>query len=89
MIFQREVYHILVATGKGSNAQSKFTAKIEMKDGEPVVTWSPAHNGEGVRDGTRTYRVWGKANLDDAAWNEVKDSGEADFRFFRVTVEML
>ena len=88
MIFQREVYHILVATGKGSNAQSKFTAKIEMKDGEPVVTWSPALNGDGVRKGTRVYRVWGKANFNDAEWSEVKSGGEADFRFFRVTVEM-
>ena len=88
MIFQRGVYHILVATSKGANALSKSTAKIEMKDGEPVVTWSPALNGEGVREGTRTYRVWGKANLDAAAWSEVEAGGEGDFRFFRVTVEM-
>ena len=88
MIFQREVYHIFVATSKGSNAQSKFTAKIEMMDGAPVVTWSPALNGEGVREGSRVYRVWGKANLDDAAWNEVGVGNEGDYRFFRVTVEM-
>ena len=53
-----------------------------------VVTWSPALNGEGVREGSRTYRVWGKANLGDAEWSEVGAGGEADFRFFRVTVEM-
>ena len=44
--------------------------------------------GKGVREGTRTYRIWGKANLDDAAWSEVEAGGEGDFRFFRVTVEM-
>ena len=71
-----------------TNALSKFTAKIVMKDGAPVVTWSPTLNGEGVREGSRTYRVWGKANLDDAAWSEVEAGGESDFRFFRVTVEM-
>jgi hypothetical protein len=71
-----------------TNAQSKFTAKIEMKDGSPVVTWSPALNGEGVRKGVRTYRVWGKVNLDDAAWSEVAPGGEGGYRFFRVTVEM-
>ena len=49
---------------------------------------SPALNGEGVREGTRTYRVGGKANLGDAAWSEVAPSGEGDFRFFYVTVEM-
>ena len=71
-----------------TNALSKFTAKIEMKDDAPVVTWSPALNGEGVREGLRTYRVWGKADLDDAAWSEVGAGDEGDFRFFRVTVEM-
>ena len=59
-----------------------------MKDGAPVVTWSPALNGEGVREGSRTYRVWGKANLDDAARREVSPNGESAYRFFRVTVEM-
>jgi ribosomal protein S5 len=71
-----------------TNAQSKFTAKIEMKDGAPVVTWSPALNGEGVREGTRVYRVWRKANLGDAAWTEVGAGDEGGYRFFRVTVEM-
>ena len=70
------------------NATSKFTTKIEMKDGEPVVTWSPALNGEGVREGAHVYRVWGKANLSDAAWSEVGAGGEAGYRLLRVTVEM-
>ena len=82
------VWHDYVAGTDPTNALSKFTAKIEMKDGEPVVTWSPALNGDGVRKGTRVYRVWGKANFNDAEWSEVKSGGEADFRFFRVTVEM-
>ena len=69
-------------------AVAQNAAKIEMKDGAPVVTWSPNLNGEGVRGGVRVYRVWGKANLGDASWSEVETGGEADFRFFRVTVEM-
>ena len=48
-----------VAGTDPTNAASKFTAKIEMKDGVPSITWDPALNGEGVREGTRTYRVWG------------------------------
>ena len=59
-----------------------------MRGGAPVVTWSPALNGEGVREGVRVYRVWSKANLNDASWSEVESGNEADFRFFRVTVEM-
>ena len=82
------VWQDYVAGTDPTNAASKFTAKIEMKDGSPVVTWSPALNGEGVREGTRIYRVWGKANLDDAAWSKVSDSNESAYRFFRVTVEM-
>ena len=71
-----------------TNVQSKFTANIEMKGGAPSITWSPALNGEGVREGARVYRVWGKTNLDDAAWSEVGAGDEGKFRFFRVTVEM-
>ena len=82
------VWQDYVAGTDPTNALSKFTAKIEMKDGAPVVTWSPALNGEGVREGARVYRVWGKANLGDAAWCEVSDSNESAYRFFRVTVEM-
>ena len=54
----------------------------------PVATWSPALWRRGRREGVRVYRVWGKANLGDAAWSEVEAGGEGDFRFFRVTVEM-
>ncbi len=43
----------------------------------------------GRREGARTYRVWGKVNLDDAARSEVDAGGESAYRFFRVTVEML
>ena len=82
------VWQDYVAGTNPTNALSKFTAKIEMEDGAPVVTWSPALNGEGVREGTRTYRIWGKANLDDATWSEVSPDGESAYRFFRVTVEM-
>ena len=82
------VWHDDVVGTAPTNARSKFMAKIEMKDGAPVVTWAPALNGEGVREGERVYRVWGKANLDDATWSEVSPDGESAYRFFRVTVEM-
>ena len=82
------MWHVYVAGTDPTNAQSKFTAKIEMKDGEPVVTWSPALNGEGAREGVCVYRVWGKENLNDESWSEVEAGGETGYRFFRVTVEM-
>ena len=42
------VWQDYVAGTDPTNALSKFTVKIEMKDGAPVVAWSPAFNGEGV-----------------------------------------
>ena len=82
------VWHDYVAGTDPTDAASRFTASVALEDGKPVVTWTPALNGEGVREGVRIYRVWGKADLGDAAWSEVAPGGEADYRFFRVTVEM-
>lgn len=82
------VWHDYVAGTDPTDAASRFTASVALEDGKPVVTWTPALNGDGVREGVRTYRVWGKADLGDAAWSEVAPGGEAGYRFFRVTVEM-
>lgn len=82
------VWHDYVAGTDPTDAASRLTASISIEDGKPVVSWSPALNGDGVRDGVRTYRVWGKANLTDSAWVEVVPGGESVYRFFRVTVEM-
>ena len=82
------VWQDYVAGTDPTNALSKFTAKIEMKDGVPVVTWSPALNGDGVREGSRVYRVWGKSDLGDTSWSEVSSGSESGYNFFRVTVEM-
>lgn len=82
------VWHDYVAGTDPTDSASRFTSSIALKDGEPVVTWSPALNGEGVREGVRVYRVWGKADLGDATWTEVAPGDEGDCRFFRVTVEM-
>lgn len=82
------VWHDYVAGTDPTDATSRFTASVALEDGKPVVTWTPALNGEGVREGERIYRVWGKSDLGDAAWSEVAPGGEAGYRFFRVTVEM-
>ena len=73
-----------VAGTDPTNATSVFAAKIEMRDGEPVVTWEPNLNTNGE---VRLYKIHGKETL----------SGEEDWayptnalhRFFKVTVEML
>lgn len=64
-----------------TNESSKFTAFIEMVDGEPVVTWSPDRSDE--PNPPVTYTVEGKAALDDGEdW--APKTGE--HKFFRVKV---
>ena len=77
-----------VAGTDPDDKKSEFIAKVEMKDGKPVITWSPDLNEGAGKNGVRAYRVLGKDSLDDAAWTEVPDGEECDYRFFKVTVEM-
>ena len=81
------VWQDYVAGTDPTDPNSKFTSKVEFEaDGKPVVTWTPALNGERVRTGVRTYRVMGIVNLKD--WTECAEGQEADFNFFKVLVEM-
>ena len=77
----------------GTNPESdrQFTAKIAMDaDGQPVVTWDPALNGEGVRTGVRTYTVKGSNVLsnDPKDWTECGEGKEGGFQYFKVSVRM-
>ena len=77
------VWEEFVAGTDPTNAQSVFTAKIEMLDGAPIVTWDPNLNTNGV---VRTYKVYGSETLENGGvWQYPTNSLH---RFFRVTVEM-
>jgi hypothetical protein len=67
-----------------NDASSTFTASIEVVDGKPVVTYAPELTGE------RKYTKWGKRSLSDEweSWEEVREGEEANYKFFKVTVEM-
>ncbi|MCQ2390887.1 MAG: chitobiase/beta-hexosaminidase C-terminal domain-containing protein [Kiritimatiellae bacterium] len=66
-----------------TDATAAFSAKIEMVDGAPKVTWTPDLNTNGV---IRTYRVLGKPSLEDAGdWQYPTN---ALHRFFKVQVQM-
>ena len=73
-----------VAGTDPTNATSRLETRIELKDGAPVVTWTPDLN-EGGAKALRTYKVWGKETLDASEW---ECPTNALHRFFRVTVEM-
>ena len=76
------VWEEWVAGTDPTNVTSRFVAKIEMCNGEPVVTWEPDLNTNGIQ---RMYKVYGKENLTDATWAYPTNSLH---RFFKVTVEM-
>ena len=82
------VWHDYVAGTDPTNADSRLRAEISVSDGVPVVRWNPALNGDGVREGVRRYRVYGKQSLTDESWCEVSEGEESKFHFFRITVEM-
>ena len=66
------------------NAEDKeFTAKVEMVDGKPVITWTPDLN-EGGTKSVRKYTILGSSNLKN--WVEVSAGQEKDYNFFKVSV---
>ena len=63
---------------------AKFAAKIEMKDGEPVVAWEPDLNAGGAA--IRVYKVYGSETLENGgSWQHPVNPRH---RFFKVKVEM-
>ena len=77
-----KVWECYVAGISPTNENSRFSAKIEMRDGLPVVMWEPDLNTNGIQ---RMYKVYGKENLSDMDWIYPTNSLH---RFFKVTVEM-
>ena len=77
-----QVWQDYVAGTDPTNAASVFTAGIEIVGGVPQVTWSPNLNTNGV---VRSYTIWGKESLTDAAWHSPTNAAD---RFFKVSVEM-
>lgn len=73
-----------VAGTDPNDPNSTLKANIEMVDGKPVITYTPDLLDE------RKYATFGKKVLDDPdePWVEVRAGEEADYNFFKVTVEM-
>lgn len=78
-----KVWECYVAGINPTDVAAKFKAKIEMKDGAPVVSWEPDLNTNGV---VRTYKVYGSETLENGGnWQYPTNSLH---RFFKVNVEM-
>ena len=80
---RNKVWECFVAGICPTNADSRFSAKIEMKDGVPVVMWEPDLNTNGT---IRTYKVYGSETLEGGGdWQYPTNSLH---RFFKVKVDM-
>ena len=78
-----KVWECYVTGISPTNEAAKFSAKIEMKDGAPVVTWKPDLNTNGI---VRIYKVYGSETLENGGdWQYPTNSFH---KFFKVTVEM-
>lgn len=74
-----------VAGTNPTNENSVFTAKIEMVDGFPVISWEP--DTPELR-GTRLYKIYGKQFLTDDDWIDITDKDKSVYHFFKVTVDL-
>ena len=63
-----------------------YASSITIVDGEVKVSYTPELDD--ARKALRKYTTRGKKSLLDAGWTEVEPGKEADYNFFKVTVEM-
>lgn len=81
------VWQDYVAGTDPTDPDDTFTASITFDaQGRPVISHSPELPA--AEAAKRTYRKFGKARLNDANWTEIADGEEANYNFFKVTVEM-
>lgn len=80
------VWQDYVAGTDPTNPEDKFTASITIVDGVPQVSYSPEFSNPGEA-AKRKYTILGKVKLTDKDW-DIVDSNEANYNFFKVTVEM-
>lgn len=80
------VWEDYVAGTDPTDPNDKFTASVTIVDGKPVVSYAPELDPS--RAALRKYTTYGKVKLSDAEWTVVSEGHEADYNFFKVTVEM-
>ena len=81
------VWQDYVAGTDPTDETDVFTASITIVDGKVQVSYSPELDD--ARKALRKYTTWGKKSLMDNDWTEVQEGQEAEYNFFKVTVEML
>ena len=81
------VWQDFVSGTDPTDPDDRFTASITFDEqGKPVISYSPELSA--AEAAKRTYRKFGKVRLNEANWTEIYDDEEANYNFFKVTVEM-
>lgn len=80
------VWQDFVAGTDPTKEDDVFRADITFDAaGNPIISWTPElPPGEAAK---RSYKKYGKVKLNDAEWSLI-DGNEADYNFFKVSVEM-
>ena len=63
-----------------------FRATVTIDGDKVIVSYSPKLDTE--REAMRKYTIWGKKSLMEKDWIAVQEGGEANYNFFKVSVEM-
>lgn len=72
-----------------TDENATFKTLISIENGVPSIGWSPALNGDRVKNGVRIYTVYGANALGkDAVWDVVDEGREIEYKFFKVRVSM-
>ena len=73
-----------------NNSTYYFGENGQMYQDQFYSNWG--HTYYFQKDGSRVddgfYTIWGKTSLMDTNWTEVQDGHEAEYNFFKVSVEM-
>ena len=80
------VWQDYIAGTDPTKPEDKFMASITVVEGKVTVSYTPELDD--ARKALRKYTTWGKKSLLDANWTEVQEGHEAEYNFFKVSVEM-
>ena len=80
------VWQDYIAGTDPTDETSVFTASITIAEGKVTISYSPELDD--ARKAMRKYTNWGKKSLMDEKWMEVQEGHEAEYNFFKVSVEM-
>jgi len=81
------VWQDYVAGTDPTDESDVFMASIMMVGGVPKISYSPEFK-DASEAAMRKYTTYGKKSLADEQWVEIPAGREADYNFFKVTVEM-